>query len=108
MMMDETFIFISSFSSYIFHKFMVVMFPKVAEELRESVHKETGLTCSAGVAANRLLAKVLSDNTKDFHLLGCLFITFCIMRNSSFTCAYILFTVVYVSHLIRPSHVSIL
>lgn len=31
---------------------------KVAEELRESVHRETGLTCSAGVGPNRLLAKV--------------------------------------------------
>lgn len=31
---------------------------KVAEELRESVYVETGLTCSAGVAPNRLLAKV--------------------------------------------------
>ncbi|KAK6159205.1 hypothetical protein DH2020_006519 [Rehmannia glutinosa] len=30
---------------------------EVAEELRESVYKETGLTCSAGVAPNRLLAK---------------------------------------------------
>lgn len=48
-------------------------FPKVAEELRESIHKETGLTCSAGVAPNRLLAKVLSDNTKDMYLLVCLY-----------------------------------
>lgn len=31
---------------------------KVAEELRENVYKATGLTCSAGVAPNRLLAKV--------------------------------------------------
>lgn len=31
---------------------------KVAEELRETVYAETGLTCSAGVAPNRLLAKV--------------------------------------------------
>lgn len=30
----------------------------MAEELRESVHRETGLTCSAGVGPNRLLAKV--------------------------------------------------
>ncbi|XP_047946394.1 DNA polymerase kappa isoform X1 [Salvia hispanica] len=37
---------------------------QVAEELRESVHKETGLTCSAGVAPNRLLAKVCSDINK--------------------------------------------
>lgn len=36
----------------------VILF-KVAEELRESVYNETGLTCSAGVAPNRLLAKVL-------------------------------------------------
>jgi DNA polymerase kappa len=31
---------------------------EIAEELRSSVYSETGLTCSAGVAANRLLAKV--------------------------------------------------
>ncbi|KAL3350440.1 hypothetical protein AABB24_023083 [Solanum stoloniferum] len=37
---------------------------EVAEELRESVHLETGLTCSAGVAPNRLLAKVCSDINK--------------------------------------------
>ncbi|VFQ86159.1 unnamed protein product, partial [Cuscuta campestris] len=36
----------------------------VAEELRGSVFKETGLTCSAGVAPNRLLAKVCSDINK--------------------------------------------
>lgn len=32
---------------------------KVAKEIRSSVYEETGLTCSAGVAPNRLLAKVL-------------------------------------------------
>lgn len=32
---------------------------KIAEELRTGVYEETGLTCSAGVAPNRLLAKVL-------------------------------------------------
>ncbi|EPS59412.1 hypothetical protein M569_15395, partial [Genlisea aurea] len=37
---------------------------EVAEELRESVFRETGLTCSAGVAPNRLLAKVCSDINK--------------------------------------------
>lgn len=37
---------------------------EVAKELRESVHLETGLTCSAGVAPNRLLAKVCSDINK--------------------------------------------
>lgn len=37
---------------------MVILSPKVAQELRETVHSETGLTCSAGVAPNRLLAKV--------------------------------------------------
>lgn len=37
---------------------------EVAEELRENVHKATGLTCSAGVAPNRLLAKVCSDINK--------------------------------------------
>ncbi|KAM7479104.1 hypothetical protein LguiA_027317 [Lonicera macranthoides] len=34
---------------------------EVAEELRACVCEETGLTCSAGVAPNRLLAKVCSD-----------------------------------------------
>ncbi|KAF8019917.1 hypothetical protein BT93_G0569 [Corymbia citriodora subsp. variegata] len=37
---------------------------EVAEELRNTVFGETGLTCSAGVAANRLLAKVCSDINK--------------------------------------------
>lgn len=31
---------------------------EIAEELRASVHEGTGLTCSAGVAPNRMLAKV--------------------------------------------------
>ncbi|XP_044481514.1 DNA polymerase kappa-like isoform X1 [Mangifera indica] len=37
---------------------------EIAEELRARVYKETGLTCSAGVAPNRLLAKVCSDINK--------------------------------------------
>lgn len=37
---------------------------EVAEELRQNVFKTTGLTCSAGVAPNRLLAKVCSDINK--------------------------------------------
>ncbi|KAL7002905.1 DNA-directed DNA polymerase [Sarracenia purpurea var. burkii] len=37
---------------------------EIAEELRKCVYEETGLTCSAGVAANRLLAKVCSDINK--------------------------------------------
>ncbi|KAK1439970.1 hypothetical protein QVD17_05795 [Tagetes erecta] len=37
---------------------------EVAEELRQNVYKATGLTCSAGVAPNRLLAKVCSDINK--------------------------------------------
>ncbi|TXG64123.1 hypothetical protein EZV62_011117 [Acer yangbiense] len=37
---------------------------KVTEELRICVYEETGLTCSAGVAANCLLAKVCSDINK--------------------------------------------
>ncbi|KAK9286662.1 hypothetical protein L1049_015062 [Liquidambar formosana] len=37
---------------------------EIAEELRTSIYEETGLTCSAGVAPNRLLAKVCSDINK--------------------------------------------
>ncbi|CAI0425169.1 unnamed protein product [Linum tenue] len=37
---------------------------EVAEELREGVFEETGLTCSAGIGPNRLLAKVCSDINK--------------------------------------------
>lgn len=42
----------------------------MAEELRQSVHLETGLTCSAGVAPNRLLAKVLKMKIVYFSLLS--------------------------------------
>ncbi|XP_010525675.1 PREDICTED: DNA polymerase kappa [Tarenaya hassleriana] len=37
---------------------------EIAEDLRSFVFSETGLTCSAGVAPNRLLAKVCSDINK--------------------------------------------
>ncbi|GAB2247102.1 hypothetical protein Droror1_Dr00006984 [Drosera rotundifolia] len=37
---------------------------EIAEELRSNVFRETGLTCSAGVAPNRMLAKVCSDINK--------------------------------------------
>ncbi|TKY71239.1 DNA polymerase kappa [Spatholobus suberectus] len=37
---------------------------EIAQELRASVCEETGLTCSAGMAPNRLLAKVCSDINK--------------------------------------------
>ncbi|GLT47382.1 hypothetical protein SLA2020_210840 [Shorea laevis] len=37
---------------------------EIAEELRSRVYEETGLTCSAGVGPNRLLAKVCSDINK--------------------------------------------
>uniref|UniRef100_A0A453HF14 DNA polymerase kappa n=1 Tax=Aegilops tauschii subsp. strangulata TaxID=200361 RepID=A0A453HF14_AEGTS len=37
---------------------------EVASELRDAVHQETGLTCSAGVAPNRMIAKVCSDINK--------------------------------------------
>ncbi|GAQ82213.1 putative DNA repair protein [Klebsormidium nitens] len=37
---------------------------EIAEELRTKVHRKTRLTCSAGVAPNRLLAKVCSDINK--------------------------------------------
>ncbi|GJM95915.1 hypothetical protein PR202_ga12708 [Eleusine coracana subsp. coracana] len=37
---------------------------EVAGELRAAIHQETGLTCSAGVAPNRMIAKVCSDINK--------------------------------------------
>ena len=38
--------------------------PEVAAEMRARVLKETGLTCSCGVAPNSMLAKVCSDMNK--------------------------------------------
>lgn len=35
---------------------------KIATELRDAIHQETGLTCSAGVAPNRMIAKVRTRN----------------------------------------------
>lgn len=43
----------------------------MAAELRQGVHLETGLTCSAGVAPNRLLAKVLKMKIIYFSSLSC-------------------------------------
>ncbi|KAG8368489.1 hypothetical protein BUALT_Bualt15G0050700 [Buddleja alternifolia] len=57
--LDEAYLDITNFCS---EKGMTA--EEVAEELRESVNKETGLTCSAGVGPNRLLAKVCSDINK--------------------------------------------
>lgn len=37
---------------------------EIAEELRKCVHEKTGLTCSAGVGPNRMVAKVCSDMKK--------------------------------------------
>eukprot|EP00798_Chlamydomonas_sp_ICE-L_P013199 gene13199-19034_t len=37
---------------------------QVAEQLRHAVHQESGLTCSCGVAPNRMLAKICSDINK--------------------------------------------
>eukprot|EP00208_Stichococcus_sp_RCC1054_P006025 CAMPEP_0206147638 /NCGR_PEP_ID=MMETSP1473-20131121/34031_1 /ASSEMBLY_ACC=CAM_ASM_001109 /TAXON_ID=1461547 /ORGANISM="Stichococcus sp, Strain RCC1054" /LENGTH=946 /DNA_ID=CAMNT_0053544649 /DNA_START=259 /DNA_END=3099 /DNA_ORIENTATION=+ len=37
---------------------------EVAEELRRRVREETGVTCSCGVAPNRMLAKVCADRNK--------------------------------------------
>ncbi|KAF8326536.1 uncharacterized protein EI90DRAFT_3281627 [Cantharellus anzutake] len=34
------------------------------EQMRADVHRETQLTCSAGIAANRMLAKICSDRNK--------------------------------------------
>lgn len=38
---------------------MIFLFSKVADELRKAIFEEAGLTCSAGVAPNRMLAKVI-------------------------------------------------
>ncbi|KAL5561378.1 hypothetical protein UlMin_031125 [Ulmus minor] len=37
---------------------------EIAKEIRDGVYEETGLTCSAGVAPNRMLAKICSDINK--------------------------------------------
>lgn len=37
---------------------------KIAHEIRQSVFKELGLTCSAGVGPNKLIAKIASDMNK--------------------------------------------
>ncbi|XP_039139303.1 DNA polymerase kappa isoform X1 [Dioscorea cayenensis subsp. rotundata] len=37
---------------------------QIASELRNTIYEQTGLTCSVGVAPNRLLAKVCSDINK--------------------------------------------
>ena len=49
----------STFYCVDIHFSVYIVIVKIAEELRKCVHEETGLTCSAGVAPNRLLAKVL-------------------------------------------------
>ena len=36
----------------------------IAKAIREAVHKETGLTCSAGVASTKFVAKIASDQNK--------------------------------------------
>ena len=36
----------------------------LAEEIRKRVYKTTRLTCSAGIAPNRMLAKICSDMNK--------------------------------------------
>jgi DNA polymerase-4 len=37
---------------------------QIAQQIRAAVHKELGLTCSAGVAPNKLIAKIASDVNK--------------------------------------------
>ncbi len=37
---------------------------QIANQIRQSVHQELGLTCSAGVAPNKLVAKIASDINK--------------------------------------------
>jgi DNA polymerase-4 len=37
---------------------------RLAVEIRESIHRETGLTASAGIAPNKFLAKIASDMNK--------------------------------------------
>ncbi|KAG6375359.1 hypothetical protein JVT61DRAFT_2914 [Boletus reticuloceps] len=40
------------------------------QEMRAAVHSETQLTVSAGIAPNRMLAKISSDKVRAFHNLG--------------------------------------
>jgi DNA polymerase-4 len=37
---------------------------EIAQEIKRRIHKETGLTCSIGIAPNKLLAKIASDMQK--------------------------------------------
>ncbi|KAJ0078279.1 hypothetical protein Patl1_37409 [Pistacia atlantica] len=63
---------------------------EIAEELRTRVYKETGLTCSAGVAPNRLLAKIGGIGKVTEHILRDVFgIKTCeeMLEKGSFICA---------------------
>lgn len=43
---------------FFFYFKIFLLFEKIASELRNTIYEQTGLTCSVGVAPNRLLAKV--------------------------------------------------
>ncbi|KAI3723937.1 hypothetical protein L2E82_35699 [Cichorium intybus] len=63
---------------------------QVAEELRENVYKATGLTCSAGIAPIRLLAKIGGIGKLTKHIIKDVFeIKTCedLLQKSSFLCA---------------------
>jgi len=46
------------------NKLGIVSATYIAQEIRRLIHEETGLTASAGVSCNRLLAKLASDQNK--------------------------------------------
>uniref|UniRef100_A0A6N2N8D9 DNA polymerase kappa n=1 Tax=Salix viminalis TaxID=40686 RepID=A0A6N2N8D9_SALVM len=59
----------STFYCVDIHFSVYIVTVKIAEELRKCVNEETGLTCSAGVAPNRLLAKIGGIGKVTEHIL---------------------------------------
>lgn len=75
-----------------------ILYRQVAEEIRRSVFEETGLTCSAGVAPNRLLAKVRYN----------CFLLIVIKLDENNICIRIMFNACSVIHVIISSNLKLL